>query len=41
MAVYGWFIGGTMLTPDNNERGWTGRSSTYRLKSKENRVSQR
>ena len=40
MAVYGWFIGGAKLTPDSKERGWTGRSSTYRLKSKENRVRQ-
>ena len=41
MAVYGWFIGGAKLTPDSKERGWTGRSSTYRLKSKENSVRQR
>jgi len=41
MTVYGLFIGGVKLTPDSKETGWTGRSSTYRLKSKENRVSQR
>ena len=41
MAVYGWFIGGAKFTPDSKERGWTGRSSTYQLKSKENRVRQR
>jgi hypothetical protein len=41
MAVFRWFIGGAKLTLDSKERGWTGRSSTYRLKSKENRVRQR